>query len=493
MPIPKEILAVERPKNTVVFAYGKNRDRYGVKARVGCRRRDGKNRPVNGPTVGHIVDGRYVPLKKLTVSSPDLKDYASVACCDGIFSDMIGKLDAEYDHSDSLRIYCMAVLRVCRPGIADCELKEAYEESFLSELYPGVALSRNTVSSFHEKVGKNLLRIRSFMRKRAAEVEGGHHLLVDGTLKSDESSVNTLSDFSRKARTKGSRDISVIYAFDLEKGEPVCSQCYPGNMLDMTAYSDFIERNGIKTGIIVADKGFPQSQAAKCFEGNPDLHFLNPVRRNSTLASAHGMYSYDGVLREHPAVTYRKAKVGGKDRWLYSFRDSARAAKEERDYLSRTADGFDGSELKSRQERFGTVVLESDLDMTPEEIYSAYSRRWEIETVMRYYKQSCEFDETRVHDDYSVYSTEFVNFLSSLLTYRLLNLFERNGLLREYTYGEIMRMLRRAKKIRTEEKEGFALVRLNPSTMKVLETLGLIQAEPAPEKRRRGRPKKSDI
>lgn len=65
---------------------------------------------------------------------------------------------------------------------------------------------------------------RMFDRNRLIlEVGQGHHLLVDGTLKSDESGVNTLSDLSRKARTKGSRDISVIYAFNLEKKEPVCS------------------------------------------------------------------------------------------------------------------------------------------------------------------------------------------------------------------------------------------------------------------------------
>ena len=493
MAIPKEILAVERPRNTNVYAYGKNKDRYGVKMRIGCVRKDGKNRPVNGPTIGHIVDMRYVPLKKLETAAPDLRDYASVACCDSLFSDMIARLDGEYDHSDSLKIYCIAILRVCRPGIPDSRLKEAYEESFLSETYPGVALSKNTVCSFLEKLGKNLSRIHSFMRKRAAEVGQGHHLLVDGTLKSDESGVNTLSDFSRKARTKGSRDISVIYAFDLEKKEPVCSQCYPGNMLDMTAYSDFIEKNGIKSGIIVADKGFPHSQAAKCFESNPDLHYLNPVRRNSALARNHDMYAYEGILKGHPEITYKKSKVDGKERWLYSFRDCVRAAKEERDYLSRAVGGFSNSELKAKQERFGTVVLESDLDMTAEEIYQAYSKRWEIETVMRYYKQSCEFDETRVHDDYSVYATEFINFLSSLLTYRLLNKFEDTGLLEEYTYGEIMQRLRRAKKVRIDEKEGFTLVRLNPSTMNILERLGLVSASPTPEKRKRGRPKKSGV
>ena len=30
MPIPKEILEVKRPRNTIVIAYGKNKDRYAV-------------------------------------------------------------------------------------------------------------------------------------------------------------------------------------------------------------------------------------------------------------------------------------------------------------------------------------------------------------------------------------------------------------------------------------------------------------------------------
>lgn len=190
------------------------------------------------------------------------------------------------------------------------------------------------------------------------------------------------------------------------------------------------------------------------------------------------MYSYEGILKDHPETTYRKWKVDGKERRLYSFRDCVRAAKEEKYYFSRCASGFSDSELKAKQERFGTVVLENNLDMTAEEIYLAYSKKREIEMVMRYYTQSCEFDETRVHDDYSVYATEFINFLSSLLTYHLPNRFENTGLLGEYTYGEIMQRKRRAKKDRTDEKEGFALVRLNPSTMNVLERLGLVSARP---------------
>lgn len=87
------------------------------------------------------------------------------------------------------------------------------------------------------------------------------------------------------------------------------------------------------------------------------------------------MYSYAGIFKSHLEITYWKSKVDGKERWLYSFRNYARVAKEERDYVSRSVSGFSDSELKAKQERFGTVVLESNLDMTAEEIYLAYSKR----------------------------------------------------------------------------------------------------------------------
>lgn len=63
MPVPKEILAVERPTNTVVYVTSAGN--YGVKKRVGCRYVNGRNVPVNGPTVDHIIGGKYVPMKRL--------------------------------------------------------------------------------------------------------------------------------------------------------------------------------------------------------------------------------------------------------------------------------------------------------------------------------------------------------------------------------------------------------------------------------------------
>lgn len=501
MPIPQEILDVPRPKNSVVIAYGRNKDRYSVRARIGCRRVNGGNRPVNGPTIGHIVNGRYIPLEHKeepenlsTSHRTDIKDWGGILLCCTLFEEILKELERVYSRSDAIKIYCIAILRVCNPGIKDCELKEAYDDSFLSELYPDVALSRNTVCKFLNDLGKAYSLIVQFMRNRTLKVKADHHLLIDGTLKTDNSVVDSLSNFSRKARVKGSRDISVMYAFDLEAMEPVCSQCFPGNMLDITSYEDFLKKNNITKGLIVSDKGIPASAAEKHFGKHPDLHYLHPLRRNSQMIYTHDMLSFDHILASDSGITCRKAKVNGKEKWLYSFRDARKAAMEEQDWLARVrkSGGFSMEELSRKQRSFGTVVFECDLDTTCEVIYEAYSKRWEIEIVMRFYKSACEFDETRVHDDYSVHATEFIDFLSTLLTFRLINAFDKAGLLEKTTYKKVMGILRHAKKVRVDSS-GWQLVSCNPSHIEMMQKLGVLTKPDNPAKRKRGRPKKGNI
>jgi hypothetical protein len=499
MPIPKDILSVARPTNTVVIAYGKDKNLYAVRKRTGCRYVDGRRVPVNGPTIGHIIGGMFVPVdsatpRNVSVSPVDLKDWANVVLCDDVNKDMIDELCQVYSKADALKIYCVSTLRVCDPGIKDFELKDAYDTSFLSEIYPGVALSKNTVCDFLSDLGRACSRVVSFMRNRTAAVGMDHHLLIDGTLKSDESKVNSLSDFSRKARAKGTRDISVLYAFDLESMEPVCSKCFPGNMLDLTSYEAFISENRITKGVIVADKGFPASAAGEYFRDHPDLHYLNPIKRNARVIDDLQLLDFTDILDGHDGITYVKKESAARDKWLYSYRDAHRAAKEEQDWLRRAKNkgNYDFAELRGKQRVFGTVVLECDLDLPAGIAYKAYESRWEIEIVMRYYKSAHEFDETRVHDDYSVIGAEFCDFLSTVLTFRLLRRFDKVKLLERYTYKKIMSVLTRAKKVRLDG-DNWDLIKLNPSHEDMLRDLGILPKPSEPPKQKRGRPRKTGV
>lgn len=494
MPIPRSVLDVERPVNSIVIAYGKNKDKYAVRKRIGCHYVNGRSLPINGPTIGHIINGKYVPMDDkslLSSQSADMKDWANVVYCDNQFHDILDELLNVYARDDALKIYCISILRVCYPGIKDNELKDSYDESFLSELYPGVALSKNTVSSFFYNLGKAYSRIVLFMQNRAKAINLNHHILIDGTLKSDESEVNTLSNFSHKALTKGTRDISVLFAFDLEAKEPVCSACYPGNMIDATAYEDFVVNNKITKGMLIGDKGFPFSKTHHLFEQNKELHYMNPIKRNAKVIKTYRMYDYDGILSYDSSITYKKVKTQS-GKYLYSFRNSWKAGKEEKDYLTRQqkSDSYSDEEFKAKQQEFGTIILESDVDMDACTAYKAYSSRWEIELVMRYYKQACELDETREHADYSVHGSELCSFLASLLTFRLINSFDKVSLLDKMTFNKAMAVLERAKKIKLPGQD-WKLIKMVDTQMNILKELGLLPKEPELPKRKRGRPRKS--
>jgi len=426
-----------------------------------------------------------------------LKDWANYTFCHAMFHNILEDLRHHYHYDDAIKIYIIAIIKVCYPGAKDYEIQFRYEESFLSEIFPGVSLSRTTVSRLMNDLGKAYSKIVAFMRERTERVETGHHLLIDGILKTNDSKVNTLSNFSRKSRIKGQKEISVLYSFDLELMEPICCKCFPGNMIDGRSYSSFISENGIKRGLIVADKGFPANAAEEEFRNNPDLHYLNPIKRNSKFISTHKLYDYEGILEGYEGgITFKKAKCIGVNKWLYSFRDTSKAAKEEKDYLRRSKENgdFDLKAFKEKQNSFGTLIFECDLDMEPEAIFKAYSCRWEIEVVAKYYKSACEFNETNVHDDYSVIGREFCDFLSTLLTFKLLNRFDKLKILKDMTYGNAMEILARAKKVKI--KDEWKLIRMNLGQIEVLQKLEILPPNPTPESgenRKPGRPRKNPI
>ena len=95
-----------------------------------------------------------------------------------------------------------------------------------------------------------------------------------------------------------------------------------------------------------------------------------------------------------------------------------------------------------------------------------------------------------MQDDYSVIGSEFCDFLSTLLTFRLLKAFDIADLLGVRTYKKIMTILTRAKKARLDGEE-WKLIRINPSHEELLQKLELIPRPEKPPKKKPGRPKGS--
>ena len=174
--------------------------------------------------------------------------------------------------------------------------------------------------------------------------------------------------------------------------------------------------------MLFRSKGFRIGTIEAALKDLDGVHYILPLHRDELVITEYGMYDFDSHLKG-TSVSCKKAEIPGTGRWLYSFRDPEIAADEERLYLEHHEEGYVPEEFALRKREFGTVVFQSDRDMDCAKVYSMYDYRWLIELMFRTYKVDFDLDDTRVHSDYSVVATNFVNFLSALLTSRLLRAF----------------------------------------------------------------------
>ncbi|AGI47102.1 Transposase DDE domain protein [Thermoplasmatales archaeon BRNA1] len=440
MGVPEEIRKVPRPPNTVVVENKcEGPKHYGVRARVGVKYVPGGNpQPINGGIIGYIFEGRFVPVRdEPAVNGPDSRSYGAAAFArresGDLMEDLLGTMDIDY----AMRAYVSALLKVIKPGIKAKRMSMEYNRTFVGHWYPGVNVGKNAMTELYRNIGMDGTIRAAFTAARLERVMPGHHLIIDGMLKEDNSSVNDLSGFSFKGRVKGIRNISVIFAYDLEKKEIVCSEVFPGNEIDAAAYSAFICDNDVRSGILVTDKGFPPSKISKELDERPNLHFITPLKRNDTRIKTNKMMEFTGLLPGYDSgILFKKTRLKG-GRFLYSFRDPEKAAIEEAAYLRRLNGEFDNDKF-SEKEQFGTITFLSDEDLKPEDAYAIYSERWLIEMVFRFYKNDIDLATTDVQDDYTVIGEEFVNLIATTITCRMLKCARDSGLLGEMSFGDIL-------------------------------------------------------
>ena len=502
MAVPKYIRAVARPANTVVIDNGKDGPtRYAVRERKGTKYVPGGNpQPKNGRVIGHIVDGAYVPKNAVAASStPDMLSYGSSAFVHSVTDDLMSELLKVYNVKDAFRIMTIASLKVVKPGIATNRLSTHYKRTFISKYYPGTALSANSVCDFYQYLGQCGQQRKAFYQLRAAAVISDHHIAIDGTLKQDSGDANDLSAFSYNGKKKGYREVSVLYAYDIEAMEPICAEVFPGNSMDAASYRAFIRDNDIKRGIIVADKGFPPSTIKDELTERPDLHFLTPIKRNDARIANNGMLSFEGVLTgvdDH--VVYKKKAIKG-GRFLYAYKSSKKARAEEAGYLARREKqhDFDTDKYAKKQELFGVIVFESDQDLDPKTAYICYDDRWLLELVFNRYKSDECLDKTNMQGDFSVIGAEFVNFISTVITCRLIKKARDAGLLDAMSYDNLMDDLSQAWRLVDspdvpETGDGYWVHTMKPE-FEEMEVLGLSKPIPQPVPKKRGRPRKNPV
>jgi hypothetical protein len=499
MSVPEDVRRVSRPDHTVVCDSGHDGpEQYMVRQREPGTR-------INGKVIGHIYNGRFVPLKNkrlLPTDTPEFAVYGSAAVANSVSQDLFQNLTEIFELRQAVTIMAIALVRVLSPGTTDSELQAEYRSSFLQIYYPDAQLSKNTVGDLLQSIGRHPSLCSEFYKKRLESLLPESHIAIDGMLKTDNSKVNDFSAFSRKARIKGNKDISLLYAFSIETAEPVCMEVFPGNRVDVSSYHDFVTHNHLTKGIILDDKGFPPACISENLHDSPDLHFLTPVKRNIKEVSEYSLHDFTCMFYDANGdeVYYKKEHKTDETAdgiYLYSFMSLQKHDNEMKGFGRHAVKkGLDPHEFQDKLEKAGTVLFESDLDLPPETVYQCYKERWLIELAFKRYKGLLDLNDTRVHDNYAVVGSEFINFLSSVISCRILRKADQAGVLNNLTYGSMMKKLGQAWRRTDDTREpvendsGWFVTQL--LDYEIMIKLGVCKALPKPPKKKPGpKPKKS--
>ena len=113
-------------------------------------------------------------------------------------------------------------------------------------------------------------------------------------------------------------------------------------------------------------------------------------------------------------VEYHEEIINNKT--IVFYRDLSQNALESTDYLSKVEEGkYTMESYLEKKDGFGTIVLESNLNKSAEEIYKLYKKRWMIETFYDYYKNRLDVNTLHLNDYYKTQGLSFIMLITSLI------------------------------------------------------------------------------
>ncbi|MBR6022495.1 MAG: transposase [Kiritimatiellae bacterium] len=380
---------------------------------------------------------RRVPAEAQPVHS---KEFGATWAAGELSADLHVALERHFP-GEADWMYVCALLRCIRRSAFEYTA-HFYATSWLSERFPGLALSSQSLSRKLAALGRRRREMVAFMREFVPS--DGTYLLVDGSRLLCSS--GNIRDAQRgwNSRGSGKTQLNLLYAlaFGADRRQPVFFKRYPGSVPDVSAFRNLRQEAGMERVVVVCDKGFGKEADEAAMEA-AGVGYVIPLRRNS-LESPRGVLEkpgfdgFDGRFLYNGRVVWHAAgPADGRHRtFLYLDEDLCH---EERSRIRGRGPGV-GREtpaqlekIKAAQKLAGTFCLKTTLlEEGAETVYRAYKSREEIEQLFDTYKDELDFATTGMHGDDTLEGCLFLNHLALLVAYKVHERLRKTGGLGRY-------------------------------------------------------------
>lgn len=435
----------------------------------------GRARKITGKYLGRITEDGLIPPKKKKekpIECVETREYgaSSVLCSMG--SEILELLRDRFPEEADI-IFSLAVLRV----IEKCPFKRAaflYERSYLSERFGKLPLSSASLSAILNLLGSKREQLAGFMKEYIGDAK---YVLFDGTNIISESQGMDINRLGYNSHRQYEPQINLMYAFSTDKRRPGYYRIIPGNIRDVSAFRDCVIESGIKNALIIADKGFGSDTNFSLLKDS-GLKFIVPLRRNNGHIDRNKLKTgnkadFDGhFLYNGRAIWYYSYTVGS-DRFIV-YLDETLKANEERDYLQRLEENCEGctnEDFLLRQYHFGTIAFQTNIDDSPEKVYSLYKTRGEIEMTFDFLKNLLEQDHTYLQSKYAAEAWAFINHISLMLIYEIYDRLRSANLLSKYSVQDFISHLKYI--LRLKLNGSWVTGEISGKTQKLLDKLDL--------------------
>lgn len=350
-----------------------------------------------------------------------------------------------------------------------------YQESYLSEIYPKLNLSKNSLTNCMATLGRQEEAMLSFKKRL---LRGSKHIIFDTTHLLSQSNDMEINLQGYNSKDDFEPQVNLFYLFSTDLKMPVYYRVIPGNISGMKALKLTIEEAQLKDCTVVGDKGFGSDENMEKLEEEGLLYIL-PLRRNSKhanyakLRSREYKEAFEGhfFYNERP-IFYSTKKQAGRNYIMYL--DPKLRQQEEADYLLRIEkkyENYDMDGFHEKQLAFGTLLMVTNSPLQPNEVYEQYKSRMEVETMFDTFKNTLQADASYMQSKEGFEAWVFINHIALLLYYRLLAHLKKADLLKKYSPKDILIRLTRIQKIHI--KNSWVTSEVNAKTLKLLKTLEL--------------------
>jgi transposase len=221
---------------------------------------------------------------------------------------------------------------------------------------------------------------------------------------------------------------------------PTMLRVLPGSVRDIKSLALSVHENGAENKTLIFDRGFYSQGSIKTLNEHK-LSFIIPTKRNSTL------YNEQIKLSEHFFYHERLIKCGKKkhgENILYLFEDDEMKKEEEYTlYKQHDENKITSNTFNKGLEKAGKILLISNVDLAPKDVFLIYKKRDTVEKHYDTYKSILEADKLYLQDNESLFGHLFVSFLSLYGYVKIQNCIRKADLTSKYSPRDLIEQFRK--------------------------------------------------